>query len=128
MIGTEVQKAIHDALQVGPAIADGRIYDRVPDNPTYPYVTVGDEQILDDGNACDDGWEVFADVHLWSQAVGYPEVKGLMAEAGPRLAGIDTLPGFTAIAAVVQSTRVFRDPNGLTSHGIITVRFVITPA
>lgn len=128
MIGTEIQTAVYGALTAGPAIAGGRVYDRVPSAPTFPYLTIGSEQIIDDGNACGDGWEVFAEVHFWSQAFGYPEVKGLMAEATPRLAGIDSVPGLTVIAAAVESTRVFRDPDGLTSHGVITVRFVIIPA
>jgi len=128
MIGAEIQKAIHDALKVSPAIAGGRIYDRVPENPTYPYIGIGDEQTLDDGNACDDGWEVFADVHVWSQAVGFPEAKGLVAAIVPRLVAISAVPGFTVIAAEVENTRVFRDPDGLTSRGVISVRFVINPA
>lgn len=128
MIGTQIQTAIYDALTASPAIASGRVYDRVPPEPTYPYLTIGDEQTLDDGNACDDGWELFTDVHLWSQAVGFPEVKGLIAEAASRLAGIADVPGLTLIASIVESTRVFRDPDGLTSHGVVSMRFVITPA
>lgn len=133
MIGTEVQKAIFDVLRAAPAIAGGRVYDHVPRTngevtATFPYVEIGNEQIIDDGNSCDDGWEVFADVHVWSRAVGFPETKGLIASIVPRLASIDTIPGFTVIVAEVESTRVLRDPDGLTSHGVISVRFIITPA
>lgn len=128
MIGTEVQKAIFDALSGAPAIADGRVYDLVPREAAFPYVTIGDEQALDDGNACDDGWEVFADVHVWSRSVGYPEAKGLMAKIVPRLTGISAIAGYTLIAVELESSRIFRDGDGLTSHGVITIRFVITPA
>ena len=128
MIGAEIQKAIYDALIASPAIAGGRVYDRVPENPTFPYIGIGDEQSIDDGNACDDGWEVSSDVHVWSRAVGFPETKGLVSAIVPRLAAISAVPGFTLIAAGVENTRVFRDPDGLTSHGVISVRFVITPA
>lgn len=128
MIGTEFQTAIYDALTAGPSIASGRVYDRVPANPTFPYVAIGDEQIVDDGNTCDDGWEVFEDVHVWSRASGFPETKGLIQAIVPRLAAINAVPGFTVIAVEVENTRVFRDPDGLTSHGVISMRFVITPA
>lgn len=133
MIGAKVQKAIHDALKAAPAVAGGRVYDHVPRangevTATFPYVEIGGEQIIDDGNTCDDGWEVFADVHVWSRAVGYPETKGLIATIVPRLVGINSISGFTVIAAEVENTRVMRDPDGLTSHGVISVRFVITPA
>jgi hypothetical protein len=128
MIGTQVQKAIHDALKAAPAIAGGRVYDHVPDGADFPYIEIGDEQIVDDGNTCDDGWEVFADVHVWSRSVGYPETKTLIASIVPRLVGITSIAGYTLIAVEVENTRVFRDPDGLTSHGVISVRFVITPA
>lgn len=128
MIGTQIQKAIHDALKAAPSVAGGRVYDHVPEGAAFPYVEIGDEQILDDGNTCDDGWEVFADVHVWSRSVGYPETKGLIAAIVPRLVRITAITGFTVIAVEVENTRVFRDPDGSTSHGVISVRFVITPA
>lgn len=128
MIGAEVQKAVYDALVVAPALAGGRVYDQPPPKPTFPHFGIGQEQIIDDGNTCDDGWEVFTDVHVWSRAVGFPEAKGLIAAAVPRLCSITLITGFTVIAAEIANTRVFRDPDGLTSHGVISVRFVITPA
>lgn len=128
MIGAQIQKAIHDALKAAPAVAGGRVFDRVPKGAVFPYVEIGSEQIIDDGNTCDDGWEVFADVHVWSRTVGFPEVKGLIAQIVPRLVGITGIPDFRVIAVEVENTRVFRDPDGLTSHGVISIRFVITPA
>lgn len=133
MIGTQVQKAIYDALTDSPAIAGGRVYDHVPRangevTAEFPYIEIGDEQIIDDGNTCDDGWEVVADVHVWSRAVGYPEAKSLIASIAPRLVGITSIADHTLIAVEVENTHVFRDPDGLTSHGVISVRFVVTPA
>src|SRR5690606_34227972 len=75
MIGPELQKAIYDALKTVPAVAGGRVYDSVPSNAEFPYVTIGGEQTVDDGNSCEDGWEVFTDVHVWSRKPGFPECK-----------------------------------------------------
>lgn len=128
MISTEIQQAIYSALIAGTPLCGGRVYDSVPENPTFPYITIGEENTVDDGNTCDDGWDVYADVHVWSRGVGFPEAKRVMAEARDRLAGIWAISGHTLIAAEVERTGVFRDPDGLTSHGVLSVKFIITPA
>jgi hypothetical protein len=128
MIGPEVQGAIVAALSVAPAIAGGRIHDRVPESPVFPYVSIGAEQAIDDSNSCGDGWEVFSDVHVWSRAVGYVEAKRLVAQAVDRIKTITAISGFTLVAIEVEDTRVFRDPDGLTSHGVVSTKFIITQA
>lgn len=128
MIGDEIQTAIFEALTASPAIADGRVYDDVPEGAQFPYLAIGNEQVTDDGNACGDGWQVYADVHVWSRSVGFPEAKALTAAAVPRLTAIAAIAGKTLIAVSLDGTRIFRDPDGETSHGVITIRFVITPA
>lgn len=128
MIGPDLQKAIVEVLKLAPPVADGRVFDRVPESDPYPRITVGDEQTADNGNACGDGWEVYADVHVWSRAVGKVEAKQIMAQAVPRLLGISSLTGFTIIAAELDAHRIFTEPDGLTTHGVITIRYVIDPA
>jgi len=128
MIGTGLQKAIHDALKAAPAVANGNVYDRVPPNAAFPYVKIGQEQVVDDGNSCDSGWEVFAEVHIWSRAPGFPESKQIAAQVCQRLLSITIISGLTLIAVEVEDTLFRSDPDGLTSHGIVTARFVVTPA
>lgn len=128
MIGPEVQKAIVDAMKAEPKIAFGRIHDHVPENPEFPYVSIGSEQVLDDGNSCDEGWEVFSDIHVWSRAVGYVEAKQIMAEVVGRINSISSIADRTLIAVEVEDARMLRDPDGLTSHGVISAKFIITPA
>jgi hypothetical protein len=128
MIGPEVQKAVFDALMQAPALAAGRVFDRVPELPDFPYVSFGSEQVLDDGNTCDDGWEVFSDIHVWSRAVGYVEAKQLVADVVDRINTISAIGGHALISVVVEDTRMLRDPDGLTSHGIVAAKFIITPA
>jgi hypothetical protein len=128
MIGTEVQKALYDALTAAPAIAGGQVFDRVPARVKLPYVTIGDEQRIDDSNGCDDGWEVFPDVHIWSDAVGRGEAKTLLAAVEARIKAIAAVDGFNLVSVNIDSARVFMDPDGLTAHGVITPKFIITPA
>lgn len=130
MIGSALQKAIFAKLNEATAIASGRIYDRVPADPTFPYITIGDEQVLDDGNTCDDGWEVFTDVHIWSRPTtgSKVEVKDLLASVVSRLNTILTVTGFTVVIHALENSRVFRDPDGLTEHAVLTFRYVLQPA
>lgn len=130
MIGAQLQAAIYATLTASPAVADGRVYDRVPEGPTFPYVTIGDEQIVDDGNSCAAAWEAFSDVHVWSRPVSgsKAEAKGLVADVVPVVLAITAVTGFTVIAAELQTSRTLRDPDGLTEHSALTFRFLLDPA
>lgn len=64
MIGSALQKAIFAALNAAPALAGGRIYDRVAAPSAFPYIKIGAANILDDGNSCDDGWDASYTIHV----------------------------------------------------------------
>lgn len=127
MIGAQLQAAIYTSLA---GVAGGRVYDRPPASPVFPYVTIGDEQVIDDGNACADGWEVFPDVHVWSRSVSgsKAELKGLVAQIVPLVTAITTVTGFAVIAAELRTVRSLRDPDGLTEHAVLNFRFLIDPS
>ncbi|MBA3576185.1 MAG: DUF3168 domain-containing protein [Sphingomonas sp.] len=130
MIGSQLQTAIFAALTAATALAGGRVYDRVPPDPVFPYITIGDDQVIDHGNSCDDGWEVFADIHLWSRPVtgSKVEAKDLAAAVVGRLKALLTVSGFTVIIAALETSRTFRDPDGKTEHAVLTFRYVLQPA
>jgi hypothetical protein len=102
----------------------------VPKDPTFPYVTIGDEQVIDDGNTCQDGWEVDPDVHCWSRPVAGSkvEVKMLAASVVARVTAISAITGFSLVSITHETTRVFRDPDGLTEHAVCSFRALIDPA
>ncbi len=129
MIGAEVQKAIFAALN-GATSAGANVFDQVPESNPYPRITIGDEQTLDDSNTCQDGWEVFSDVHCWSrpESGSKVEVKTLAAEVVAAVHGITTIDGFSLVTIRLSTSRVFRDPDGLTEHAAITFRAVVDPA
>lgn len=129
MIGDQVQQAIYAAL-TGASIAAGRVYDQVPANPVFPYVTIGDEQVLDESTGCGAAWEVFVDIHCWSRPVAGSklEVKALAATVVTAILGIASVAGHLLVGIEHQTTRVFRDPDGKTEHAAITIRALIDPA
>lgn len=127
MIDSSLQKAIFTALS---GLVLGRIYDQVPASPQFPYITIGDEQDIEDGNSCEDGWEVFTDVHVWSRpdAGSKAALKDLMAQIVPLLAINLNVTGFRVVTAKLVNSRAFRDPDGQTEHGVLTFRYLIDPA
>lgn len=128
MIDTQVQKAIFDALKATPAVAGGNVFDIVPAGDPFPRVTIGEEQIVADGNSCGDGWEVFADVHVWSRQVGFPEAKTIAAAAVQRVGAIASIAGYALVSVEFQGQRTLRDPDGLTSHIVCSFVFIIDQA
>lgn len=126
MIGPQIQKAVFEALMAAPPLCDGRIYDAVPSKPKFPYATLGDENLIEDGNACGDEWDAFPTIHIWSRKPGHVEAKQIMSAAAGRILAIPTIEDFTLIAIASESARVFTDPDGLTAHGVLSFRFITT--
>ncbi|WP_411906283.1 DUF3168 domain-containing protein [Rhizobium mayense] len=122
----ELQGAVVARLKADSAVmvqANG-IYDQPPDNafatPKESYVTIGEAQTLRDDASCISGGTLFLTLHAWSRKVGFPAVKQL-ADAvveSLHLAPI-SLPTNRLISIMHRQTRVFRDPDGLTSHAAI---------
>lgn len=123
MIGAELQKEIFTALE---AVLPNSVFDNPPEKPVFPYITIGDEQTLDDGNSCSNGWEIFTDVHIWSRPEkgSKKEVKDLRAQVFQAVLTITEAGGQKFVAVSLDSSRVLRDPDGLTEHAVLTFRFL----
>lgn len=119
----ELQEAIAPLLKADAtlaAIIAARVYDQPPSSPTFPYVTIGDAQMLRDDASCLEGGQVYLTLHGWSRAVGFPEVRRVadaVVEA-LHLAPL-TLATNRFISIMHTQTRTFRDSDGLTSHAVI---------
>lgn len=103
-----------------------RLYDDVPPNPAFPYVTWEDDGTNDDSADCVVGSEIFFSLHIWSRAVGKPESKRI---AGVIRALLDenalSVTDYNLVTVNHRITRWLRDPDGLTKHGIVTFRALI---
>jgi hypothetical protein len=102
-----------------------RVFDRVPKDPTFPYVTIGKDELVPIGDECHDLAEVFAHVHVWSRAPGAVEAKQIAALVAAILDVDLAVTGHTVRQRDVRSTRVMSDPDGLTTHAIVTVRYIL---
>ena len=131
-----LQAAIVATLKADGALAlliGERVYDRVPPPvalataPTFPYVTVGDDQVSGAHAECLEGsTEVFATLHAWSRAVGKGEAKRIAGAVVRALNYADlTLENYRLVLIEHDSTRHLDDPDGLTSHSVVTFHALI---
>lgn len=109
-----------------PALAGGRIYDVAPQTVVFPYVEIGEGQIIpDDTTLADEGTSEFVTIHIWSRYRGMKEVKLIGSEISSLLHNQSlTVAGRASAHAWVRSFQMVRDPDGLSQHGIMTVEVI----
>lgn len=113
-----------------PTVVGGRVYDQPPTAAVFPYVVLGDCQVLPDKAGCIDGTVCYPIIDVWSRNVGYPEAKTIAAAV---LAKLDDRPenvvmsGFTAVVFELNDYRPMR-PDGLSRRVNITFRALIQPS
>lgn len=122
------------AALLGGSGAALRVYDLVPTSPRFPYVVIGDDQIIDDSH-CEAAFEAFATVHVFSRPTG----EGLKGKTEAK-AIADTLVDALSVALDLgdafvcshddadppfQDMRVFYEPDGLTAHAVLVFRYLI---
>ncbi|PYB71271.1 DUF3168 domain-containing protein [Rhizobium wuzhouense] len=111
------------------ATVNGRVYDSVPAEEKriaetgagWPYITVGEGDETSDDADCIDGFEISLDIDIWSRANGYPESKRISDEVRKAIKSADlALPTNALVDFRHRQTRFLRDPDGLTSHAVMT--------
>ena len=133
----ELQRAIVRVLTADSDVADlvaGRVYDAVPPETeraadtgaAWPYISMGPSDERSDDADCIDGFEITLQIDCWSRAVGCPEVRELAAAVRSALDDEELPLDETAMVAFAHvTTRIFRDPDGLTSHAAMTFAALI---
>lgn len=106
--------------EVAALVAD-RIYDRIPNVPTFPYLTFGDTQLLPETGEGTDAASSFVTLHTWERFKSFDKVKNLGQLVIGALHDQELeLPSGQVQSILLESARYIRDPDGLTSHGILT--------
>jgi hypothetical protein len=127
----ELHKAVRDALRGSAALTtliDTRVYDQPPEKPVFPYVSIGEDEIVDASTTCDVAFEAYVTVHCWSRARGKPELKRCAAAVYDALNVPLAMTAWTVSEVIFDHTRHQRDPDGVTEHSIVTFRYLIDPA
>jgi Protein of unknown function (DUF3168) len=127
----ELQRLIYAALNADTAFqglnAGGiKGYDRVPEKPVFPYWSFGPKHGLPDDSDCIEGQELFLQLDFWSRDVG-KIVAGRMVDAARRALSHGDLglsvSGLTELRA--EQWFVMDDPDGLTAHGVLSLKAMI---
>lgn len=131
----EFHKAIRSALTTSVAVTSmiaARIYKPAPQNVIFPYVLIGDADASDAGYECgEDAAELALDLHVYSRAGGDEEAKRIVAAIHTVFHMPDSFPsmavGWEFMSLSVSAIRCFQDPDGRTTHGVVTVEALIHP-
>ncbi|RMF11095.1 MAG: DUF3168 domain-containing protein [Alphaproteobacteria bacterium] len=119
----QVQQAIYSRLTAA-GIAGGRIYDDVPENPTFPFVEIGEGDAQPADTDDSEGLDDVHTLHVWSRHGGSKEVREIMgAIHGEMHQSVLAATGRDA-RVIVSDMRDFPDPDGVTLHGVIRLRVI----
>lgn len=130
----ELQAAVYQILVADAAVGalvDNRIFDRVPkagDEP--PYVTFGPSDEIEEEMECITSAEHSLQIDVWSEKQGgFKECKEITfaVKKALHLVEID-LPTHALVRIRVARRQHLRDPNGITSHGVLTIEADIEEA
>jgi hypothetical protein len=131
----ELQGAVIAAIKASDGVANivgNRIFDHVPRSSTgdvsarFPFVAWATDDAVTEDADCIDSQLVSFDIDCWSREPGFPEVRRLSAAVLAALHNAEL--GLTDNAIVLirhDQTRTFRDPDGLTSHAVLTFEAVL---
>jgi hypothetical protein len=118
-----MQKAIVGLVNNDPTIG-APIYDVVPSGVAKPYISFGPFQALPEHGSCLDGGEIFITLDCWT---GGPDRGVTVKQLGAALATAIDLADITIdapprlVEMTVEQIQYMTDPDGLTSHAVITV-------
>ncbi len=97
------------------AVISGCVYDWVPEDASFPYVSFGPMELVRENG----GYTIYQQLDIWSRASGSAECKSvsdLVANAILR-GNRDVSKPISEI--IHKGTIILTDPDGLTSHGIV---------
>ncbi len=131
--GLELQAAVVAALRASTALqvllgSPVRLYQDVPDNPAFPYATIGDAQQLPDKAECINGSEIYVDVHAFSRGPGDAEIKNVAAAVSDSIDDVAMTLTNHRCLLIQRENAIFRkDPDTLTRHAILTFKALTEP-
>ena len=123
-VSDELQRFVFETLTSDPAVTaliGDRVRDLPPADVAAPCITFGPSDFVDERLECLDATEETLQLDIWSEAQdGFRECKLILAAARKALDGASGPLGMHALVRLrVESGRSFRDPDGISTHGIL---------
>lgn len=112
-----------------PLTALAPVYDDVPDNAAFPYVTLGTLQAERLSTQTSDGLRLLLTIESFSRYRGFYELRRIMAEI---TAALDraalTIPGQVAVSCRLLSAASLADSDGRTRRGTQQFEIITEPS
>lgn len=105
------------------------VYDEPPENAGFPYITIGETVTLDAGTKTSQADEHVETLHVWSRKKGFSEAKQIASAAIMELSAYSFAEsGYFIRFLELDSATSLRDPDGLTRHIVLRIRFKVNQA
>lgn len=123
----ELAQAIYARLSADAALTTtlgADVYDYVPEGADFPYVVIGDTTEAPEDTMGQTGRAVTFTVHYWSRYRGDKEVYQMHNRVDELLEGWQPsgLTGWTSVIMQHEFFDSFKDPDGITRHGVARYR------
>ena len=128
-VSAELQKLIFDRLKSASAVTafvGNRIYDNVPPNADFPYISFGSHDFVPDDADCIFSGEHTFLLNVWSRKPGRVEAKQIVDEVRRALRRYDADMGAYGLLEMdIDFADVIMDGDGLTARGRVQIRALI---
>lgn len=88
----------------------------------FPCIIVGEAQAVADDADCVVADEVFLTIHVWTEEDGLVACKNIVGEMRRAFRNVEGLQDGFEISFTFEDAIFLRDPDGLHSHGVVSVR------
>jgi len=110
------------------ALGGEQVFDNVPRDTPFPYVTIGDIETRDWSTQTSRGHEHTVTIHLWSRYRGRKQVQELIGEVDRILDGADPpIFGYRVVNLSTVFWTAQREPDGEVYRGTVRLRAVTEP-
>lgn len=126
----DVQSAIYTILN-GDSTLDGivgnnKIFDNVPQDTAYPYVVIGNINVINTGTKTLDGNEYNLDIDVWSEYRGKKEISDAMERIYELLHDTTySVSGANFVNSQVRSTITLVENDGITRHAVLSLSVIV---
>ena len=118
---TQVQKRIYEVLSADATLTGlvNGIYDHVPQEQDFPFITIGEAAYTDRGSYTTEGWTGTITINVWAQNYGRLQVQNINAEIDRLLHCQDlSMDGWSTLSLRRDFVEILVEDDNTTFHGI----------
>jgi len=107
-------------------VGNNKIFDNVPQDTSYPYVVIGNINVINRGTKNLDGNEYNIDIDVWSEYRGKKEISNAMERIYELLHDTTySVSGADMVVSQVRNTITLVENNGITRHGVLSLNVIV---